>query len=129
MKRFCIGGLAVMSMRGLKVAHFCGLPCAVQPKTSQIVQLQTRSGAAKSPGFQTKLRAELASFKLPGDITRDRLLKTLLDMLSVWWSGARYAIRQFDRLDWRRYFTCPKIVLTFTRVDPSTLCAPSGGFP
>ena len=32
-----------------------------------------------SDALQTKLRAELASFKLPGDITRDRLLKTLLD--------------------------------------------------
>ena len=29
-----------------------------------------------SDALQTKLRAELASFKLPGDITRDRLLKT-----------------------------------------------------
>ena len=37
-----------------------------------------------SDALQTKLRAELASFKLPGEITRDRLLKTLLDMLSVW---------------------------------------------
>ena len=37
-----------------------------------------------SDALQTKLRAELASFKLPGDITRDRLLKTLLDILSVW---------------------------------------------
>ena len=29
-----------------------------------------------SDALQTKLRAELASFKLPGEITRDRLLKT-----------------------------------------------------
>ena len=40
-----------MSMRGLKVAHFCGLPFAVQPKTSQIVQSHVRSGVAKSPGL------------------------------------------------------------------------------
>ena len=38
-----IGGLAVISMRGLKVAHFCGLPFAVQPKTSQIVQSHHRA--------------------------------------------------------------------------------------
>ena len=59
-----------MSMRGLKVAHFCGLPFAVQPKTSQIVQSQIRSCVANSPGFPPigyAARAGVAcDFGMPG---------------------------------------------------------------
>ena len=68
-----------------------------------------------SDALQTKLRAELASFKLPGDITRDRLLKTLLDMLSVWCKIAGNSKK--DNVSLMSYYSAVRDKITSTPAE------------